>query len=262
MYAAGGQTSLAGDYESRLSQIDRAIGRESWHEADSLIVETMRAEPGNPGNLLLLSNLGMIQFYQGKDSLAISTLTHAHEMAPGSVAILANRARVQAALGNAQAALADYDAIERIDSLYPDTYINRGMIYLYSGLFELAEKDLAKANALVPGREEALVATASLYAITSRPEQALECYSKLLRKKPTAEYYAARAMCLLELDRMPEASEDIAAGLELDPDYGELYLARAVWNKKSYEKDAALTDAQRAISLGANPSRVKLMLGL
>lgn len=252
----------ASDYESNLSAIDRAISREDWLSADSLIIATMRSDPGNPGNIMLLSNLGMIRFYQGNDSLALSTLDQAQAMAPNSVSILANRARVNTAIGDIEAALADYNRIEHIDSLFPDTYINRGVIYLYSGLFELAEKDLEIANKLAPDRLETNIALASFYSITSQSEHALEYYTKLIRTKPEAEYYAARAMCLLELDRLPEAAEDIASGIELDPDYGELYLARAVLNKKSFERDASLADAQRAITLGANPERVKLMLGL
>ncbi len=261
MFGAGCR-AVAADYESNLSAIDKAVAGEDWLKADSLIVATMRSDPGNPGNIMLLSNLGMIRFYQGNDSLALATLNQAHAMAPNSVSILANRARVNTSIGDVKAAIADYDLIERIDSLYPDTYINRGIIYLYGGLFELAEKDLNIASRLAPSRVETLIALASLYSITSRPEQALDYYSKLIRLKPEPEYYAARAMSLLELDRLPEAAEDIASGLELDSDYGELYLARAVLNKKSFERDASLADAQRAITLGANPARVKMMLGL
>lgn len=254
--------TLADEYENRIGEIEKLVDRQDWEAADSLIVETMRSDPSNPGNILLLSNLGMIRFYEGKDSLALSALDQAHAMAPNSVSILANRARVHSAIGNAAAAIADYNEIEKLDSVYVDTYINRGVIYLYSGLFELAERDLLKANSIAPTREDTQIGLASLYSITSRPEQALEPYSRLIRSHKSAEYYAGRAMCLLELDRLPEAAEDIASGLELDDGYSELYLARAILNKKRYESDASLRDATRAIELGANRSRVKMMLGL
>lgn len=248
-------------YELMLDDIDKAISAEAWNRADSLIEKAIRQDPGNPGNIMLLSNLGMIRFYMGQDSLALETLTEAHRMAPKSVTVLSNRARVYAATGRLSDAILDYNAVEEIDSTYTDTYLHRGFIYLYNGFFDEAEKDLLRFEKSQPDSEETLAAMATLYSITSRPADALSFFGKLIARAPQPEYYSGRAMCLLQLDRLTDAADDIASGFALDPDYGELYLARAILNQKRYERDAARRDASQAIELGVDPQRVHIILG-
>lgn len=250
------------DYLKHVDAAEKAIAAGQWQEAEAELLNAMRSEPTNPSNPLLLSNLGMVRFYNGHDSLAIVTLNAAHDFAPSSVTILANRARVLAATHRIAEALSDYDTIERLDSTYYAPYLYRGLINLYSGNFETAESDLTKLKEINPDSEDTWIALASLYAITSRPEEALPYYRRLIETSPSAEYYAGRAMCLLEKDMLVDAAEDIASGLELDPDYGELYLCRAILNKKRYCRDDALHDANRAIELGTDRNRIKALLGL
>lgn len=252
----------ADEYEDALDRIDKAISAEEWQLADSLIITTVKGAPGNPTNPLLLSNLGMIRFYAGRDSAAIEALNQAHDLAPVSVTILANRARVYTAIGRPTDAVHDYNTIEQLDSTYSDTYLYRGLIFLYNGYFEAAEADLTRLEKMAPDSEDTAVALASLYSITSRPDKAIPHFSQLIRSTPKAEYYAGRAMCHLSLDNLLDAADDIASGLELDSQYSELYLARAILNKKRYANDDSLRDADTALRLGADPARVKTLLNL
>lgn len=243
------------------SEIEKSVGAGQWVAADSLIETALGRHHDDATDALLLSNLGMVRYYAGNDSLAVATLSRAHEAAPSSVTILANRAKVLTSMGHAAEAIADYDTIEQLDSTYSDTYLYRGLIYLYRGLFEDALPDLQKREQLSPNNEDTLIALASFYTITENYENAVSYYSRLIKADPQAEYYAGRAMCALQLDRLVDASEDIADGLDLDPDYSELYLCRAILNKKRYCTDDARTDADHALSLGANPARIKALLG-
>lgn len=249
------------DAETAWAEIDRSIAAGQWSTADSLITEAIASRPDDATNVMLLSNLGMIRHYAGNDSLALATLTMAHDAAPLSVTILANRAAVLTSMGRVAEAVDDYDCIELLDSTYSDTYLYRGLIRLYSGNFEDALADLQKREKLSPHNEDSLFAMASFYTITENYENAISYYTQLIRSKPMAEYYAGRALCALQLDRLVDASEDIADGLDLDPDYSELYLCRAILNKKRYCADDARTDADRAIALGINPARIKALLG-
>ncbi|MCM1142896.1 MAG: hypothetical protein NC453_30380 [Muribaculum sp.] len=249
------------DSEKQFAEIEKAISVKEWNKADSLISDAIRQSPDDALTPLLLSNLGMIRYYAGKDSLAVATLTYAHTAAPSSVTILANRAKVLTAMGQTDAAIHDYNAIEQLDSIYSDTYLYRGLLRLYSGQFEDALLDLQKREELSPRNEDTLIAMASFYTITENYENAISYYSQLIKADPQAEYYAGRAMCALQLDRLVDASEDIADGLELDPGYSELFLCRAILNKKRYCKDDARSDADTAIQLGANPARVNALLG-
>lgn len=246
---------------STWAEIERYIAQGSWEEADSAIVSILGQRTDDATDAMLLSNLGMIRHYAGNDSLAIETLTQANAAAPASVTILANRAKVYTAMGRIVEAVGDYNRIELLDPSYADTYLFRGLLYLYNGFFEDALADLRHLETLRPDKEETLIALASLYTITDDYENANSYYTRLLSAAPCAEYFAGRAMCALQLDRLVDASEDIADGLQLDPDYSELYLCRAILNKKRYLTADAHTDADRAIALGANPVRVKALLG-
>lgn len=247
--------------ENLWAKIDKAIAGENWDMADSLIVETLTQHPDEATRAMLLSNLGMIRYYAGKDSLAVATLTQAHREAPAAVAILSNRAKVLTSIGHVAAAVADYNQIEQLDSTYSDTYLYRGLIYLYNGYFEDAFRDLNKREQMLPRSEDTLIALASYYTITEDYESAVPYYSELIRDNAQAEYYAGRAMCAIHLNRLYDAAEDIAEGLALDPNYSELYLCRAILNKRRYCPDDAHSDAERAISLGASPTRVNALLG-
>lgn len=247
--------------ENLWAKIDKAIANENWDMADSLIVETLTQHPDEATRAMLLSNLGMIRYYAGKDSLAVATLTQAHGEAPAAVAILSNRAKVLTSMGHVAAAVADYNQIEQLDSTYSDTYLYRGLIYLYNGYFEEALSDLKKREKMSPRSEDTLIALASYYTITEDYESAVPYYTELIRDNAQAEYYAGRAMCALHLNRLYDAAEDIAEGLALDPEYSELYLCRAILNKRRYCPDDAHSDAERAISLGASPARVNALLG-
>jgi len=260
-FYSAGATEPDTELKSEWDEIDRAVSAEQWDKADSLIVATLDSHPDNATNVLLLSNLGMIRHYAGKDSLALATLNHAHQAAPSSVTILANRAKVLTSMGRIAEAVDDYDNIERMDSTYSDTYLFRGLIRLYCGQFEDALPDLQRREQLSPHDEDTLIAMASFYTITENFENATSYYSRLIAANPQAEYYAGRAMCALQLERLIDASEDIADGIDLDPGCAELYLCRAILNKKRYCYDDAQTDAATAIRLGINPARVKALLG-
>ena len=102
-------------YFKKIDEADKACAEGLWHEAENALVEALRAEPANPSNVLLISNLGIIRFNMGQDSLAIATLNDAHSMAPASVTILSNRAKVLAANGYDEEAYLDYSRIIELD---------------------------------------------------------------------------------------------------------------------------------------------------
>ncbi len=82
---------------------------------------------------MLLSNVGMFQFYRGEDSLALHTLSEARAIAPASTVILNNRAKILRHMGREQDAMKDYDKVIEMDSLNYDAYFNRGYLRLVHG---------------------------------------------------------------------------------------------------------------------------------
>lgn len=245
----------AADYLSLVEEADKAIEASDWNRADSLLVSAMQLEPTNESNVMLLSNVGMLRFYAGRDSAAIEALNEAHRIVPRSTTILANRATVYLGTGRYAEAMNDYNAILQLDSLNTDARFNRGILLLRSGDPVAAATDILLLDSIAPGSFHTDVAMGALLSATGRYEDAAIRYSHVIDLDPQPDYYAARALCYLMTDRLADASSDIAAGLEMDPEDGELYLYRAVLNKMRYRPDDAEADARRAIALGVDPKR-------
>ncbi len=242
-------TVTAQSYYDLVGEADKAIADGNWENAESYLTEAMEMEPQNPTNIMILSNLGIVRFNLGKDSLALANLDEAHRRAPVSVTILDNRAQVLTALGRDKEAYRDYSRIIELDTtLYEPRYMHA----LLALRMDEPEKTLDDCRALQrmnPDNEHTKIAYGSYYSATEQWEKAIPYYTEILEKNPTAEIYGARAVCYLMLQRLNEASADITSGLELNPENGELYLYRAHLNKMRYLNEDARTDLKKALDL-------------
>lgn len=242
-------------YMEAVDEADKACDKGEWLKAVEAIDRAMAIEPDNPGNILLMSNLGMIQYNMGQDSLAVLTLDEAHHRAPKSVTILTNRARVLTAMGREDEALADYATILQLDSADVTARLNHGLLSLRHRKFNDAKADMDWLREHKPDTDEARVGCATMHCAVGEYAEAIPYYTALLDNHKEPEYYGARAYCYLITGELQEASDDIASALELAPDDGELYLYRAALNKMRFRPDDARRDAIRATELGIDPRR-------
>ncbi len=247
------------EYYSLVEQADKAISEMKWDEAAQRLNEAMKLEPANPSNVLLMSNLGMMHFYAGRDSLALETLSTASRIAPASVTVLQNRARVLSAMGRLAEARKDYSRAIELDSSLIEPRFYRAMISLQSGDTEQCAADIDFMKREFPGKEQSLIAESTLLTYTGRYSEAIPILTTLIGEHPDAENYSNRALCYLMSDMLPEASADIVGGLELDPTNGELFLYRALLNKMRYRPDDAKADAEKARLYGISSSRIKAL---
>lgn len=247
-------------YMQLVNQADSLCEAGLWNEASLTLQHAIALEPDNPGNIPLLSNLGMVHHYMGEDSLAIVTLSRAIDIAPSSVTIIANRAKVYTAMGHEQEAFDDYARIMELDSTYIQARFCHGLLALRHRMFNVAQADFDYLDAHFPTADETLIGRATFLSSVGKYAEAIPYYDEILRTIKAAEYYGARAYCRLMTDDLPEAAADIASALELAPDDGELYLYRAALNKMHYRPDDARRDARRAVELGVAPSRAAQFL--
>ncbi len=265
LFAAVAVTISADDaddniYFRMIDDAQYAIKTQDYERAEQLITEAINFQPDNPNNALLMSNLGMVRYYMGNDSLALYTLNHAHSLAPASVTILQNRARVLSSIGKIDEAVADYDKITELDSTVVMPYLFRGLLYLGNSDLLSAQMQFENITKYAPGSYEEALAYSNFYFLQQDYANALKYYGTLLKTEQTAENYAAHAICCLYCDDLDTASMDISAGLAIDDKYGELYLCRAILYKKRYMNEDAFRDAQQAKKLGVNPETVDSML--
>ncbi len=254
----------AGEEESEYIKLvgaaDSVISQGNWERAEQYLLDALILEPGNPTNVMLISNLAIVRFQMGNDSLALATINEAHEMAPMSVTVLDNRARIHGAMGDIAAAYEDYSRIIELDSTLTEPRLRHGLIALHDGNVQTAEEDFNLLSRIDPDGEGTSIGLAMLYSSTSRPAEAIPYYTKLLQKSPDAEYYSGRATCYLLTRQYSEASVDIAEGMRLYPDDSEFFLLRAWLNKMRFRYDEAKEDARRAIEMGADPQRVSQVM--
>lgn len=243
-----------------MGDADDAIKKSDWSLAETKITEAMRLEPANPTNVLLLSNLGMVQFNAGRDEDALTTLTNAHLMAPASVTVLQNRAHVYTALGRTDEAYSDYSRILSLDSTMVDSRFYRTMISLSRNDIKAAQTDIEMLKRIAADNRQTLLAEATLHIHTGHYTEAIPLLNRLIEKESDSALYGSRALCYLMTGQLGDASNDIAHGLEKSPTEGELYLYRALLNKMRYRQADAEADGRRAIELGIDPDRVHTLL--
>lgn len=247
-------------YMKKVEEADKACEEGKWRDAEKALTSAIALEPDNHNNVLLMSNLGLIRYNMGLDSLAIETLTEAHRMAPASVTILSNRARILLENGHEEDAFYDFDLILELDSMEIDTRFNHCLLALRRHDFRTAKSDFEFMQRHFPDEIMTDIAGASVLSGTGDFLGAIPYYTRILDERKEAEYYSGRAYCYLLIDRLQEASDDINTALSLSPDDGELYLYRAALNKMRYRPADADADAKRAMKLGIPRERVSQFL--
>lgn len=196
----------------------------------------------------------------GQDSLAIATLNDAHSMAPASVTILSNRAKVLAANGYDEEAYLDYSRIIELDSLEISARLPRCLYALRRHDFRTAKSDMEFMEQNFPGKIETEIAGAAVRSGTGDFAGAIPYYSRILLERKDPEYYSGRAYCYLLTGSLQEASDDINSALSITPADGELYLYRAALNKMRYRPADAEADARKAVELGVDKTRATQFL--
>ena len=243
-----------------IDQSEKALEQNDYEAAALRLVEAMSVEPDNPLNVALLTNLGMIYYYNEQDSMALRVLDEAVRRSPRLIAAHEKRARVLTGMGRDKEAYEEYGRVIDIDSLNTSARFYHAMMALHSGKLPEAEADIACLNRVVPLWTNTVLAHATLFSMTGREREAISLFRRLLDKDKLPEYYAALAGCLIAVDDLNEASRVIGEGMELFKDDAELYFHRAVLNHKRFLPDEAHRDAKRAIQLGADPKRVAAVL--
>ncbi|MDE6311261.1 MAG: tetratricopeptide repeat protein [Muribaculaceae bacterium] len=240
-------------------EADSAIKKEDYPTAALRLQEAIRMRPYSPSNVLLMSNLGMIYSMMDSDSLALDILGEAISAYPDMKTARANRAKIFLKNNRDGDAFDEFGEILTLDSLDTEARYYHGLIALYAGKLETAERDFSILEQLEPRTVRTARALSALYSLTERNREAIPHYLALIADDPAAEYYAALAGCYLQLQNLSEASATISEGMQKYPSDPELYYYRAWLNRDRYRLDDAKKDGAKAIKFGANPMRVNAL---
>jgi len=247
--------------------INKAMDYQEAHDyaaAEQALKEAMRKEPANPGNTLLLSNLGTIQRHLGKLEDALISYSAALGKHPNAIFVLQNRAALYCEIDSINRALQDYNTILLMDENNAEALYRRGLISLGNKDYLSAEVDFEKIKVNEPDNIFASMGIALLMKRRGEWEKAENLYTDLIYKNKTnADLYLNRAECYLEMKKLARAQEDLnkssSYGSENNP---VLYVLRGQLKLQQYDKAAAKNDFMKARELGANSSLIDDMLRL
>lgn len=243
-------------YYILIEQSEKALEEGDYDAAALRLVEAMGIEPDNELNVALLSNLGMIYFYNEQDSMALVVLDKAIERSPRLIAPREGRARILVNNGKDKAAYEEYGNILDIDSTHMEANFIHSMMALYAGDLQTAQNDIKRMENLLPTAKNTILAKATMYSLTGQEQEAISLFRKLIDDDPAPEFYGRLAACHIALDQLGDASDVIGTWISKYPDDGEAYYYRALLNKKRYLLDDAHKDAVKAIKLGIPKEKV------
>ena len=115
-------------YFALIDSAQHHINLKQWAVAERFLLDAIKAEPGNPSNSLLLSNLATMQRRQGKLAEAIKNYSMAIDLTPNAVTLLHNRAALYTVVDSIARAQADYERIMELDPDDPYIYVLRAKL--------------------------------------------------------------------------------------------------------------------------------------
>lgn len=248
-------------YFALIDSAQHHINLKQWAVAERFLLDAIKAEPGNPSNSLLLSNLATMQRRQGKLAEAIKNYSMAIDLTPNAVTLLHNRAALYTVVDSIARAQADYERIMELDPADVESRYNHGMIALNLGDRKTAEKDFNNILSINPNSGMGKQGQGYLNKHAGNYDKAAECFSEVIKVRPTSTLLANRADCYLATKRLNDASLDIANALELDPDDPYIYVLRAKLNKLRFNRSDMERDIKLAVAHGLDEKEVKQLLG-
>ena len=198
------------EYNKLVEKSFECIENEDWVCAEESLKNALKAEPANPQNSLLLSNLGTIQRYMGKNESAIKSYTNALMITPRSVTILKNRASLYASIDSLDKAISDYSQVVALDSKEQDAIYRRGLIYLQKHDTLYARYDFEYLIKQDSENRNGYIGFAALMKYRNYYAEAIDIYSKVLKLNANDyDAYFGRAEAYFYLGKMLKAREDI-----------------------------------------------------
>ena len=221
-----------------------------WPIAEQWLLKAFMADPENPSNSMVLSNIATLQRYQGKLSEAVKNYTLALDMTPHAVTLLLNRAALYVELDSIERAVDDYERVCELDMYDTESRYSLGVIAMERGDTKRAEDLFNEIRRINPNSGLYHEGMGLLYKRNGNYSRAAELFTQVIKVQPSAQLLAHRADCYLATKRLNDAEEDIRAALGIAPDDPYLYVLRAKLNKLRFQRDDMNRDIDTAVSLG------------
>ena len=227
-------------------------------EAEEALREALRIEPGNPGNGMLLLNLGTIQRRQGKLTEAEDSYTIGLAFRPNNLTLLNSRAQLFAEMEKYPEAINDYTEVIYQEPENENAYYERALCKLMNQDTLGARLDLEQIDRFNPNSAKSRLGMAYVYKAQQMWREASELYDALIERNPrNASLLRERAEVFYFSNRMGAALDDVNKSIDFDPRDPYSYLLRAQIRYAKGDREYARRDLNQALELGLNKDEVR-----
>ena len=250
--------SSAQNYDELITRSFDYLDADSLPESEEALREALRIEPGNPGNGMLLLNLGTIQRRQGKLKEAEESYTIGLAFLPNNLTLLNSRAQLFAEMEKYPEAINDYTEVIYHEPENEDAYYERALCKLMNQDTLGARLDLEQIDRFNPNSAKSRLGMAYVYKAQQMWREASELYDALIERNPrNASLLRERAEVFYFSNRMGAALDDVNKSIDFDPRDPYSYLLRAQIRYAKGDREFARRDLNQALELGLNKEEVR-----
>ena len=208
----------------------------------------------NPNSTEVLRLLARLYMDRERYSDAIKVLEELEVLKPIDASVLNEIGEAHARLGRIETAIRFYRKALEIDSNDPTPHHNLGYELFKIKQFKDAETELNRALSLNPSLRTACHHLGELYAVTNRPEKAIEVYENCFKRahsdfEDLATDYHRLGELRLRLKEFDRAAELLEQALVLNPGLAEIYChlgsIQTLQNQNERAVEFVFTDGKR-----------------
>ncbi len=237
------------------------LEQDSLEQAEEAIREALRLQPGNPGNGMLLGNMGYIQRRMGKLQEAEQSYTIGLGFLPENLTLLTSRASLYAEMEAYDKAIDDYTCIIYHEPENEDALYERALCRLMNQDTLGARLDLEQIDRFNPNSAKARLGMAYVYKAERMYREASEIYDALIERNPrNARLLRERAEVFYLSGRMAAALDDINKSIQFDPREPYSYILRAQIRYARRDKEFARRDLNQALELGLSRAEADVLI--
>lgn len=238
------------------------IAKERWSDAARCTREALRLEPGNAGNVMLFSNLGLASGMEGKFGEAMQCFDIALSRAPKSIPVLTAKAKVQVMASDSQGALQTLDTILTLDSVAEWPLQTRGLLHLRQQDYKNAAKDFMNITKVYPDNTWGPGGMAKCMEVQGYLSEAAGYYEDAIKRCASdnddrVEFQLGLIENLGHLGKVQEALDTAKEAIAEHPHDGRLYLLRGWLKRKIFLNREAEDDKKLAIDYGVDPQTIE-----
>ncbi|MDE5841057.1 MAG: hypothetical protein K2H49_09070 [Muribaculaceae bacterium] len=210
--------------------------KENWSEAARCTREALRLDPGNAGNIMLFSNLGLATGMDGKFGEAMQCFEIALSRAPKSIPVLTSKAKIQIKASDLDGARETLDTILEIDSVAEWPLQTRGLLRMRNSDYKGAFSDFKNLTRIYPENTWGYGGLAKCMEIQGYLSEAAGYYRDAIAHsedgdEDKVEFQLGLIENLGHTGKLTEALEAAKEAIAERPHDGRLYLLRG-WIKK------------------------------